>query len=683
MISLQSKGLTIFIFKSLLINIVMLSCFINPINSEGKSSQNDLPVKSNPNASDQKYYGDTFGQAEHLFHSGKILASKSYYHKYLLDSSNKNVRQKVFFRLGLIDQNAKSFFTALWYYQMLIDSSPNSFLANEAKFNMAVCNYELGNYRIAEKLFNIIIRQSIDKKQKWDALYYLSKLDALNLNFENALQKLKRIYFHYPDEKIGRHAFDLAEQMIDEKFNENKLSSLIQKYKTSFPVDLLLLKKISIHRENRDIASYISTAKEFLAKFPQNGRSDELKRQLERFQKEAGDHNINVGIVLPLTGKLAATGQQVLQGIQLAYSLLPESSRNKISLNVKDSSEPILLEEILYDLAMNPKIVGVLGPLLSDEIKRSWRIADSFKLPIFTPTASSYDLVSVSPYIFRNSLTRKIQAQYLAEYSINKLKLKRFAILYPSEPFGEELKSEFIQSVEGLGGEIVAVASYDRSQNDFKSQILELGGIGDDDLDRLTRKQLYNNEVQEDFSNSTVLSRPKVDMAHLSDDKIENLKVSLELSYDAIFIPGVYDKVGLIIPQLAFYNIENIALLGGNGWNSPELIKMGGKFLKSIYFVDGFYSDSNKKNVEKFVRHFQNNYGELPSQLSAQAFDAAGIVFRAINLGGDNRLELKKNLLRTQNYLGVTGTTYIMESGDSMKKIFTLTVKNKKIIENN
>ena len=57
--------------------------------------------------------------------------------------------------------------------------------------------------------------------------------------------------------------------------------------------------------------------------------------------------------------------------------------------------------------------------------------------------SSSAGIVEKSPYIFRNALTRKIQARYLAEYSVNKLKLKRFAILYPLEPFGEELKDEF------------------------------------------------------------------------------------------------------------------------------------------------------------------------------------------------------------------------------------------------
>ena len=334
-------------------------------------------------------------------------------------------------------------------------------------------------------------------------------------------------------------------------------------------------------------------------------------------------------------------------------------------------------------MARNPKTVAVIGPLLSDEIRKSIKVADYFKLNIFSPTASSAGIVETSPYIFRNALTRKIQAQFLAEYSINILNLRRFVILYPMEPFGEELKEEFLQAVEGFGGEIVGVSSYDRSQNDFKKQILELGGIADDELYKITRKQIVENKEINDFSDQTLLSRPKVEMEHWSGDKIENLKVSLELGYDALFIPGIYDKVGLIIPQLAFYNIENISLLGTNGWNSPELIKMGGKFLKSIYFVDGFYSDSNQIRVRRFVEQFENNYGETPSNLSAQAYDAAGIIFKSINSGANNRLKIKEILIKVKNYPGVTGKTSLLESGDSEKNIFALTVRKKKIVEEN
>jgi branched-chain amino acid transport system substrate-binding protein len=660
--------------------LIMLFFLICPLNSMAKSEKTILPREKNYENSEVS--SDPFLQAEHLFHSGELIAAKSYYHEYLDKNIRGQRRHNALFRLGLIDQREKSFSTAIRFYKLVLGSHPSSLLTHDVKFNMAVCNFELGNLDTAEELFNAVIRQSPDKKKKWQTLYFLSQLDSRRLSFEKAIGKLKKIYGQVDDKEMSRQALRLAEEMIDGKFSEMILSSLIQKYRSGFPVDLLFLKKLSLFREQGDIARYESVLVEFLSVFPDHAKSEELKNDLEEIRKNNASQVV-VGVVLPLTGKLAATGQKVLQGIQLAYSRLPEESRQKIYLNVKDSSNAIGIEKTLSDLARNPKVVGVLGPLLSDEIKRAGVVADSFRIPVFSPTASSAGLVESSPYIFRNALTRKIQARFLAEYSINTLKLRRFVILHPLEPFGEELKDEFLRAVESFGGEVVGIASYDRSQTDFKKQILELGGIADDDLSRMTRKQLMENKAQVDFSDPAVLSRPRVDMEHWSEDEIENLKVSLELGYDAMFIPGVYDKVGLIIPQLAFYNIEKIALLGTSGWNSPELVQMGGKFLKSVFFVDGFYSDSHQVRVRRFVELFQKNYGELPSHFSAHAYDAAGIFFNSIVSGANNRLKLRDSLVKVKNYPGVTGKTSMLESGDSVKNIFALTVKKKKIVEEN
>jgi branched-chain amino acid transport system substrate-binding protein len=682
MIYLISKQLLhrLFFTSAKGIFFVLLFSMISPLKSIAESENSVLQEEKRYETSEVS--DDLFLQAEHLFYSGEFISAKPYYHEYLDKNKRGQKRHNALFRLGLIDQNEKSFSTALRFYQILLSSNPNILLTHDVKFNMGVCNYELGNLDAAEELFNDVLKKSPDKKRKWQVFYFLSQLDSRRLNFEEAVGKLKKIYEQVDDKELSQQALLHAEEMIDKKFSEIILSSLIQKYRSGFPVDLLFLKKISLFREQGDVDRYESVLVDFLSAFPNHSKSEELKNDLEDIKKD-NFSKIVVGVVLPLTGKLAATGQKVLQGIQLAYSRLPEKFRQMIYLNVKDSSNAIGLEKTLSDLARNPKAVGVLGPLLSDEIKRAVIVADSFRIPIFSPTASSAGLVESSSYVFRNALTRKIQAQFLAEYSINTLQLRRFVILHPLEPFGEELKDEFLKAVEAFGGEIVGIASYDRSQTDFKKQILQLGGIADDDLSRITRKQLLVYEKQEDFSDPALLSRPSVDMEHWSEDGIENLKISLELGYDAMFIPGVYDKVGLIIPQLAFYNIEKISLLGAKGWNSPELIKMGGKFLKSVYFVDGFFSESHQMRVRNFVDLFEKTYGEPPSNLSAQAYDAAGIFFKSIMLGADNRLKLRESLIKVKNYPGVTGETSLFESGESEKKIFTLTVKRNKIVEKN
>ena len=165
-----------------------------------------------------------------------------------------------------------------------------------------------------------------------------------------------------------------------------------------------------------------------------------------------------------------------------------------------------------------------------------------------------------------------------------------------------------------------------------------------------------------------------------SEEEIEGLKISLDLNYDAIFIPGFYDKVGLIIPQLFFYNIDSIPLLGGSGWNSQELVENARNYLNTSLFVDAFFPDSEREVIRKFVEDFNSSFGEAPTLLSAQSYDAAKIYLKVIQEGAGNRLDVKKALHTISNYPGVSGTTTILPSGDSEKVLLKLSVEGGEIV---
>ena len=624
---------------------------------------------------------DPFLQAEYLFHSGDFLAAKPLYHDYLSRNSSGKRSYLALFRLGQIDQSNLSYSTAVRFYQIFLQKFSASLLANSARFNMAVCHYELADYDRAEALFKVVLRSSPDKKLKWKIMVRLAEIDGSRMNYEKAFSKLKKVFAQIEDEEVRKHAVEVTADLINEKLGVAQVSALIQKLGNGFPVDLLILREISSFRTTGDIANYVASIEKFIETFPKHSRKAEVQSWLNLI-KEDTVAKIKIGVVLPLTGKLALTGQRVLQGIQLAVNQLPFQYREKLGLEVRDSGS-LSVKRALAELAGLPNVVGIIGPLLSDEVKIAGEVARQYQIPIFSPTASTQGLVDKNPYIFRNALTREIQAKFLAEYSINTLHLRRFAVLHPFEPFGLELKDTFIREVEALGGEVVTVSGYERSQNDFKNQILQLGGVEDDELVKVAREIFLNDGKVEDFSDTSLLSRPIVDMGHWSENDVEKLKVSLELSYDAIFIPGVYDKVGLIIPQLAFYNISNVVLLGTNGWNSPELVKMGGKHLKTVYFVDGYYPGSHQSEVRQFVEKFKTNFGEEPVYLSAQAFDAANIFIKIIRAGADSRIKMRENLKTVKNFPGVTGKTTLLPSGDSEKNIFALTIKRKKIVQEN
>lgn len=625
---------------------------------------------------------DPFLQAEYLFHSGDFLAAKPLYHNYLSQNPSGKRSHQALFRLGSIDQSIKSYSTAARFYQILLQRFPRSILADSVRFGLAVCHYELADYNSAESNFKMVLRLSSDKKIKWKIMIYLAQIDGGRMNYEKAFTKLKQAHDQIENKEIRKQAVVVTEKLINEKLGKNQVSALIQKLGNGFPVDLLLLRKISSHRAEGDITNYMASMEKFIGFFPNHSRKAEVKSRLNQIKADTGA-KIKIGVVIPLTGKLALTGQKVLQGIQLAVHQLPFQAREKLALEVRDSGHQLPMKEIIADLSGLPNVVGIIGPLLSDEVAIAGKVARDYLIPIFSPSASTYGLVDENSFMFRNALTREIQAKFLAEYAVNTLQLKRFAVLHPYEPFGFELKDIFIKEVESFGGEVVVVAGYDRTQNDFKKQIFELGGVEDDELEKIGRELVLSEGVIPDFSSPSTFSRPLIDMGHWSGDDVEKLKVSLELSYDAIFIPGVYDKVGLIIPQLAFYNVNTVSLLGTNGWNSPELVTMGGKYLTNVYFVDGFYPDSHHVEVQKFVRDFKANFGEEPGYLSAQSFDAANIMINNILAGAGNRIKMKESLKAVKNFPGVTGNTTLLPSGDSEKNIFALTVKRKKIVQQN
>ena len=644
--------------------------------------EEEFPVNGNIAQTKPTLPEDPFLQAEYLFHSGDFFAAKPLYHNYLSQNPSGKRSHQALFRLGSIDQSIKSYSTAARFYQIFLQHFPRSILADSVRFGLAVCHYELADYNSAESNFKMVLRLSSDKKIKWKIMIYLAQIDGGRMNYEKAFTKLKQAHDQIENKEIRKQAVVVTEKLINENLGKNQVSALIQKLGNGFPVDLLLLRKISSHRAEGEIANYMASMEKFIGFFPNHSRKAEVKSRLNQIKADTGA-KIKIGVVIPLTGKLALTGQKVLQGIQLAVHQLPFQAREKLALEVRDSGHQLPMKEIIADLSGLPNVVGIIGPLLSDEVAIAGKVARDYLIPIFSPTASTYGLVDENPFMFRNALTREIQAKFLAEYAVNTLQLKRFAVLHPYEPFGLELKDTFIKEVESFGGEVVAVAGYDRTQNDFKKQIFELGGVEDDELEKIGRELVLSEGVIPDFSSPSTFSRPLIDMGHWSGDDVEKLKVSLELSYDAIFIPGVYDKVGLIIPQLAFYNVNTVALLGTNGWNSPELVKMGGKYLSNVYFVDGYYSDSHQVEVQNFVRNFKATFGEEPSSLSAQAFDAANIVINSILAGAGNRMKVKESLKVVKNFPGVTGNTTLLPSGDSEKNIFALTVKRKKIVQQN
>jgi ABC-type branched-subunit amino acid transport system substrate-binding protein len=154
------------------------------------------------------------------------------------------------------------------------------------------------------------------------------------------------------------------------------------------------------------------------------------------------------------------------------------------------------------------------------------------------------------------------------------------------------------------------------------------------------------------------------------------------VDFDAIFIPDAPQKAGLIIPQLAFYDVEDIYLLGTNLWHSQTLLKMSREYVQGAIMPDGFFAASRKPKVQQFVQRFEKIYAEKPGVIEAMTYDTASMLFKLLV---DNKIRfrsaLKDALGQIEDFPGVTGDTTIDDQGEAVKKLFLLRVKGSRFIE--
>ncbi len=354
-----------------------------------------------------------------------------------------------------------------------------------------------------------------------------------------------------------------------------------------------------------------------------------------------------IGCILPLSGRNAAYGNQALDAVLLAAGVFNSSKETPIRILIEDSqSEPAVAGAAVGKLA-DAGVTCILGPLGSQEALEAAKEAQRLKVPILTLTQRE-GITEIGDYVFRNFLTAAMQVRTVVQYARTELGLRRFAVLYPDDPYGNEMARLFREEVRRKGGEIRKERSYKTDQTDFAEEILALGGVA---------------PVSPGTDVTWVpLPKPNPD-------------------FEALFIPDAHDRVAMIAPQLAYYDLTGIRLLGTSGWDSPELLKTDPKQLEGAVFVDGFFSDSFRPEVNDFIENFYTAYGREPVTMEALVYDAADMTVRVLvgNQGG-TRDAFRKGLLQLNRYPGVTGRTSFPPTRDAEKDLFILMVKDGKIV---
>jgi branched-chain amino acid transport system substrate-binding protein len=334
---------------------------------------------------------------------------------------------------------------------------------------------------------------------------------------------------------------------------------------------------------------------------------------------------IKVGVYGDTSGGTSSFGQSTKNGIQLAFEEINAAggvNGKKLEMIFEDDQgTPEKAKTVISKLINQDKVVAVLGEVASSNSLAAAPVAQEAKIPMITPSSTNPKVTEVGDYISRVCFIDPFQGSVMAKFAANTLKAKTAAVLGDnSSDYSKGLTQFFEQEFTKLGGKVITKQTYAQKDQDFKAQLTQM------------RDQ-----------------KP-----------------------DVIYVPGYYGEVGIIAKQARELGM-NQPLLGGDGWDSPELWKLGGAALKPAYISNHYSADNPAPEIQNFVKAYQAKFNVAPDSLAALAYDSAKVLADAIKrAGGTDSAKLKDAINATKDFKGVTGVISLDGSRNAVKSAVVL-----------
>ncbi len=350
-------------------------------------------------------------------------------------------------------------------------------------------------------------------------------------------------------------------------------------------------------------------------------------------QETSQADEIVIGEYGSLTGTTATFGISTKNGIDMAVDQVNQAGGilgKKVRVVVEDDQgKPEEAQTVVTKLINKDGVVALLGEVASSRTLAAAPVAQQSGIPMITPSSTNPKVTEVGDYIFRVCFIDPFQGQVMAKFANNSLKVKNVAVLRDiKNDYSVGLADVFAENFKSMGGSIVADESYSEGDTDFSAQLTSI--------------------------------------------KSKNPQ--------AIFVPGYYTEVGLIARQAKKLGI-NVPLLGGDGWDSPKLIEIGGSDINGSYFSNHYSQDDPSPAIQKFVADYKTRFGEVPDALAGLAYDSAQVLFDAMRRANSTEpAKVRDAIAATKDFDGVTGKITLDAARNAVKPAVVLQVKDGKLV---
>ena len=348
-------------------------------------------------------------------------------------------------------------------------------------------------------------------------------------------------------------------------------------------------------------------------------------------QSQPQPNEIRIGVIASLTGDATATGQSTVRGSEMAVKEINEigglkigDRRYNVALEIEDDQDEVdVAVTVARKLIYRDNVVAIVGPQLSRNAIPVAKFVESAQIPMISPLSTNPETTKDKRYVFRATFIDSVQGQVMAHFTRNELNAQTAAVLYDiASPYNQGIADVFKRVFESEGGQIVAFETYTTGEKDFRTQ--------------LTTIRQQNPEV--------------------------------------LFLPNYNRDLMLQLQQARQLDIE-ATLLGSDSWGTLGVDAL--KRLNGAFFSNQYSPDTTNIRTQAFMERYQQSYQVEPDTAAAVTYDAFNVLFKAIqNQRKSDSESIRQGLSELGRYDGVTGTIEYQGTGDPLRSVLILQVKN-------
>jgi branched-chain amino acid transport system substrate-binding protein len=274
-------------------------------------------------------------------------------------------------------------------------------------------------------------------------------------------------------------------------------------------------------------------------------------------------------------------------------------------INEDDTGLPEVGASAVHKLIDQDKVIGIIGAQTSMVSLAIAPVLQAAGIPEIAPASTNEKVTLVGDYIFRACFLDAFQGTVMANYVWNTLKLKTAACLFDNaNDYNMGLAASFKTSFESLGGKVVAY-------------------------------EAYTDEAK------TVDYKPQ----------LTNIKAAKP---DFLYLPNYYNGVALQLKQAREMGL-NVPAGGGDAWDSPDLVTIGGAAVEGAVFTNNFAKDDPSPLVQGFIKAYTAKFGEAPAGVSSLSYDATGLLLDAFKTCGSIKGSDIRDAMKNTTFSGIGG----------------------------